>query len=43
MRFYATRDIARGEALHFSYLSSDADFEERSQSTLTLTLTLTLP
>ena len=21
MRFYATRDIARGEALHFSYLT----------------------
>ena len=33
MRFYATRDIGRGEALAFSYLSSAACFEERRQTT----------
>ena len=33
MQFYATRDIAQGEALNFSYLPSDVRFEERRQTT----------
>ena len=35
IRLVATRDIAMGEPIMFSYLASDANFEERQDSTIT--------